>query len=86
MRHAITYLPLWLVGLLVLGGIIGTSVGGLILTRRWMRRFKELPNDLAGFVYAVVGVCYAVLLGMRSPAGKSLITEGWERFFPRKHH
>jgi simple sugar transport system ATP-binding protein len=30
-------------------------------------------------------IILAAPLGMRAPAGKSLIAEGWERYFPKKH-
>jgi hypothetical protein len=60
----LAHIPMWLLAVVVVGGFIGCAVGGLALTRRWMRRVPDHPNDLAGFVYAVVGVTYAVLLGM----------------------
>ncbi len=31
-------------------------------------------------------IILAVLLGMRTPAGKSIFSEAWERFMPKKHH
>lgn len=65
---ALTWLPLWAMAIAIVGGMVGLAVGGLVLTRRWMRRCQNPPNDLAGFVYAVVGVSYAVLLGLSAVA------------------
>jgi hypothetical protein len=64
MNEALTRMPLWLLGLLVVGAFMAAAVGGLAVTRRWMRPYREVPNDLAGFVFAVVGVSYAVVLGL----------------------
>jgi tryptophan-rich sensory protein len=61
---ALSGMPLWGLAIAIVGGFVGVAVGGLALTRRWMRRCENPPNDLAGFVYAVVGVVYAVLLGL----------------------
>jgi hypothetical protein len=68
MQEWLATLPLWIWGLAIVGGFIGTAVGGFALTRRWMAHYPEHPNDLAGFVYAVVGVTYAVLIGMSALA------------------
>jgi CDP-diglyceride synthetase len=64
MINAWTAMPLWALGLVVVGLAMGVGVAGLAVTRRWMRAYRSVPNDLAGFVFAVVGVCYAVLFGM----------------------
>ena len=74
-NEALTRLPLWLLGLGIVGGFVAASVGGLVLTRRWMRRCERPPNDLAGFVYAVVGVTYAVLLGLSALAAYEHFSE-----------
>jgi ribose transport system permease protein len=31
-------------------------------------------------------IILAVLLGMQTPAGKSMLAATWERLFPKKHH
>lgn len=72
---ALTWLPLWAMAIAIVGGIVGLAVGGLVLTRRWMRRCKNPPNDLAGFVYAVIGVSYAVLLGLSAVAAYEHFSE-----------
>jgi hypothetical protein len=60
----LTEMPLWALAVLIIGCFVGLSVAGLAITRTWVGRSTVHPNDLAGFVYAVVGVTYAVLLGM----------------------
>jgi hypothetical protein len=52
-------------GLLLVLLFIGAAVGGLMLVHRLIpigRRQEH--NDVAGFIYAVLGVAYAVLLGL----------------------
>jgi tryptophan-rich sensory protein len=71
----LTWVPLWGMAIAIVGGFIGLAVGGLVLTRRWMRRCENPPNDLAGFVYAVVGVVYAVLLGLSALAAYEHFSE-----------
>ena len=44
---------------------IGAAVGGLILVQRLVPiERRQVHNDVAGFIYAVLGVAYAVLLGL----------------------
>ena len=60
--------------LLILGGITGVAVAGALLVRRWATvEVLERHNEVAGFIYAVIGVLYAVLLGFTA-----IIV--WERF------
>jgi len=52
-------------GLILVASFVGASVGGLVLVQRAVppdRRQEH--NDVAGFMYAVLGVAYAVLLGL----------------------
>src|SRR5262245_29190937 len=50
------------------------AVAGALLVRRWVTvEVLERHNDVAGFIYAVIGVLYAVLLGFTA-----IIV--WERF------
>jgi hypothetical protein len=54
----ITGLSLICLAMLVAGG-------GLVLVQRLMPTRRRMPhNDVAGFIYAVLGVAYAVLLGL----------------------
>ena len=63
---------LW--GTLVVGGITFVAVAGALLVRRWAPvEVLERHNEVAGFIYAVIGVLYAVLLGFTA-----VIV--WERF------
>jgi hypothetical protein len=57
-------LPTWLAALIVVGGCIGIAVGLLLLLRDTVKSsMREQHNDVAGYVFAVVGVLYALLLG-----------------------
>lgn len=64
------------------GAIVGSAFLEVIRNALLMAGIDS--NWQGAFVGAFI--ILAVLLGMRSPAGKSLLTEGWERFFPKKHH
>jgi Protein of unknown function (DUF4239) len=51
------------------------AVGGLILVQRLVPMgIRQRQNDVAGFIYAVLGVAYAVLLGLMLVA----VWEQWE--------
>ena len=44
---------------------VGVAVGGLVLVQRLVPiERRQAHNDVAGFIYAVLGVAYAVLLGL----------------------
>ena len=65
-------LPTWLVALIVVGGCTGIAVGLLLLVRgRVKASMREMHNDVAGYVFAVIGVLYALLLGF-------VILASWE--------
>src|SRR5918995_3746867 len=50
------------------------AVGGLVLVQRLVPiEVRQPHNDVAGFIYAVVGVAYAVLLGL-------ILIAVWEQF------
>jgi hypothetical protein len=50
------------------------AVGGLVLVQRLMPTRRRLGhNDVAGFIYAVLGVVYAVLLGL-------MVVAVWEQW------
>jgi Protein of unknown function (DUF4239) len=52
-------------GLLLLFVAMTLAVGGLILVQRLVpAHLRRQHNDVAGFMYAVLGVVYAVLLGL----------------------
>lgn len=53
----------WVEGFLIVGGAVAASLGGLLLVRRSVARATlEQHHEVVGFVYAVVGICYGVLL------------------------
>jgi Protein of unknown function (DUF4239) len=52
-------------GVLVVGGICLIALGGLELVQRLVPAVSRQPhNDVAGFIYAALGVIYAVLLAL----------------------
>jgi hypothetical protein len=52
-------------GVLVIGGICLLSLGGLEVVQRLVPTASRQPhNDVAGFIYAALGVIYAVLLAL----------------------
>jgi hypothetical protein len=61
-------------GLLVVSMSVLVAVAGLVLVQRLVPTTTRMRhNDVAGFIYAVVGVSYAVLLGL-------VMIAVWERF------
>jgi hypothetical protein len=68
------HLPPLLGAIVVVGGFVAVTLGvGRYMVRATQRELLREHNDLAGFIFAVIGVIYAVLLG--------LIAVGvWERF------
>jgi len=54
-----------LTGLLIVAVATVVAVGGLVLVQRlYSTERRKEHNDVAGFIYAVLGVSYAVLLGL----------------------
>ncbi|MGH7724087.1 MAG: DUF4239 domain-containing protein [Candidatus Eiseniibacteriota bacterium] len=54
----------WFSGFLLLVAMPAAAVGGVLLVRRTVGpETLARHNDVAGFIYAVIGVVYAVLLG-----------------------
>jgi hypothetical protein len=52
-------------GLLIVAVTMVGAVGGLLLVQRlFSTELRKQANDVAGFIYAVLGVAYAVLLGL----------------------
>jgi hypothetical protein len=61
-------------GVLVVGGACLAALVGLILVQRLVPvSIREEHNDVAGFIYAVLGVIYAVLLAL-------VVIATWEEF------
>jgi hypothetical protein len=54
-----------LTGLLIVAVATVVAVGGLVIVQRlYSTERRKQHNDVAGFIYAVLGVSYAVLLGL----------------------
>jgi hypothetical protein len=69
-----TVLPAWLAGVLLVVVLPGVAVLAQIgIHHSWPRLVEGEHNDVAGFVIAVVGVIYAVLLGF-------VVIVSWETF------
>lgn len=68
------HVPIWITGIVVVGGFLVSSlILGNFIARLAPPQVREQHNDLAGFILAVVGVIYAVLL--------AFVAIGvWERF------
>lgn len=63
-----------LAGIVVVGGfVVTTLVMGLVVARCTSSEIRSAHNDRAGFILAVIGVVYAVLLGF-------VAIGVWERF------
>ncbi len=61
-------------GLFAISLFMLASVAGLIVVQRWMSmERRKQHNDVAGFIYAVLGIAYAVLLGL-------VVVASWEQF------
>lgn len=74
MSHVLSVLPIWELILAVVGVPTAIAVGLQILVRRWVGVARlELNNEVAGFVFAAIGVVYAVLLAF-------VVIAVWEKF------
>src|SRR5437588_4294411 len=66
--------PLAVTALIIVGGSMALSVLCLVATRNILKvHIQEGHNDIAGFVFAGVGVVYAVLLAF-------VVFAVWEQF------
>jgi hypothetical protein len=55
----------WMENSLIVGGMVLLAIAGTALSRRLVGAEKlGRNNEVAGFIYAVIGVVYAVLLGL----------------------
>jgi len=72
--HLLQSLPVWVNGIIVVGGfLLLSTVMGFFVVKIVPAQVREQHNELAGFILAVVGVIYAVLL--------AFVAIGvWERF------
>lgn len=72
--HDLAGLPVILGATLFIGAVVAASLGGAFLFHRFVRgEVLQQHNEIAGFVFAVVGVVYAVLLAF-------FAIGVWERF------
>jgi hypothetical protein len=74
MQAVLFYIPTFVIGILMVGGAVAISIGGLFLVRRFIPGQKmKAHNDVAGFIFATIGVIYAVLLAF-------IVIISWENF------
>lgn len=60
-------IPNWLFGILTVAVFLAIGIGGLCLTRGWVRRLHVVDhshNDIVGFYLAAVTVFYGITLGL----------------------
>jgi hypothetical protein len=70
----VTAVPVWLLGVLLIVVLPTAAVGAQLGIRRmWPHLVEGEHNDVAGFIIAVVGVIYAVLLAF-------VVIITWENF------
>lgn len=56
-------IPAWLLCFIMIVLYVGISIAGLLIIRKLYPHYKcKLHNDIAGFIFATLGVIYAVLL------------------------
>jgi uncharacterized membrane protein len=61
-------------GLFAISLFVLISVAGFVLVHHWVpTELRKQHNDVAGFIYAVLGIAYAVLLGL-------VVVAAWEQF------
>jgi len=60
----LTLLPPWLAVLILVSLMVAASIIGFLIVHRFIPvKIRQIHNDVAGFVFATVGVAYGVLLG-----------------------
>jgi hypothetical protein len=75
----LTAVPTTWLGVLIVGAGVAAAVGGLLVVRRFLpAMILRGHNDVAGFIYAVLGVIYAVLLPF-------VLVVVWEEFREAEH-
>lgn len=72
--RSLVQIPVWLLGVLLVGGVpVLVVVCQALIRRRWPTILLGEHNDVAGFLIAVVGVLYAVILAF-------IVIVVWEDF------
>jgi Na+/proline symporter len=75
----LTTLPLWLSGVLLVGGATLIAMAAPAFVRRHVSSDRlRINNEVAGFTFATVGVLYAVLLAFA-------VIIVWEKFSEAEH-
>lgn len=67
-------LPQWVAMLLMVGITVAFSIAGFLVVHRYIPiKIRKIHNDVAGFVFATLGVTYGVLLAF-------VVIAVWEQF------
>jgi len=62
-QSLIVHISAWLLCFIMVVLYVGISIAGLLIIRKFYPHYKCKPhNDIAGFIFATIGVIYAVLL------------------------
>ena len=62
-QSLLLYVPTWLLCLLMVAFYVSASIAGLLLVRKVYPHDRcQLHNDVGGFIFATLGVIYAVIL------------------------
>jgi hypothetical protein len=63
MQSMLFYVPTWLLCLFMVAIYVSASIAGLLIVRKIYPHDKcQLHNDIGGFIFATLGVIYAVIL------------------------
>src|SRR4051794_16161423 len=63
MLQVLYVVPTWLLGVLIIGGSVALSIGGILLVRKHLHAaLTEGHRDIVGDLYAVVGTMYSIFL------------------------
>ncbi|MGA2368333.1 MAG: DUF4239 domain-containing protein [Dehalococcoidia bacterium] len=62
-QWVLIYVPTWIIGTVMVAIAIGISVGGVLLVRHFVKvNTLKSHHDIAGPIFATIGVVYAVML------------------------
>lgn len=72
--HWLTMSPQWMSSLIIMGACVIFSVGLILIVRHFVHHSVLKPsNDIAGFIFATVGVIYGVMLAF-------VVIDVWEGY------
>jgi len=73
-QQILLYMPSWMIVVVLTASFVAISICGLTLVRRFIPIHKlKVHNDVAGFIFATIGVIYAVMLAF-------MVMVSWQNF------